>query len=835
MTSVLGEVIPNSWSGLLRALAATVFVLAATVFVLATGACARGPETPLTQRLVDVFSPQLISGSPAADADLPAPAEWRFDDPSRQQPTAAAASGSSTTRGWQAYRDVVGLEVRAGRLAGSVTSGTSVVRLRHAGELDSAGLLHEARVRLRVSAGTEASLHLIGPEPSDGDRAMLDNPVVPWLMRAPVTAGEELVTCVFKSPLPVRGAEIEQILLRPSDVAGASFAVESVRLVFRREHLAAIPSGVGWQGLSEIYRETVVARAPEIIRWQLTLPERPFLDLALGTLDERPVTFAVTLHESAGHGGRLLERTVSTARRWDSARIDLAAFSGRRITLELSLHAEAEGALGLWGSPAVRQAGAPRSAEAEQPPRGVIFILADTLRPDRLEAYGHQRATAPALARLAEQGARFADTVAQGTWTKVSAPSIMSSLYPLSNGVRDFPDRLPSSATTMAEVFRQAGYATIGYSSVPFTGTFNNLHQGYEIMHETFDPEAGKTARGFVDRLLPWLDRHREVPFFVFLHLFDPHSPFRPESPWDSLWAPSDRHRQHLDRQQQLRPFIQHPMRRLNDMPNRDELEAAGLDPEAFIGHELDWYDGSIRGMDVEVGRVLERLRELGLEQRTLVAFASDHGEEFLDHGRTFHGHSVYGELAQVPLILRYPDKVPAGITIDETVQMIDLMPTILELSGLPSPAGIQGQSTVSLLSEVNGRPWKPRPAISEKPAGLSQVVPPPIDIESIALIFEGWKLIHNHRPAADKEAVAAGSMAERPPLPEYQLYDHRLDPLDQTDVAEHNPRVVERLARLLAGWRKTAENQRLASDDTASQGLSQQEIDRLRALGYIQ
>ncbi len=797
------------------------------VAMLMLCACTQRPEAPSAQRLVDVFFRELVAGSPET-AELPEAVEWRFDDPAPMPPA---------DHGWQPYRDVADLGVRDGRLAGSVTSGTSVLRLRHAGELDEPDLLHEVRVRLRVSAGTEASVHLIGPEAADTDRALLDNPAVPWLMRSPVTAGEELVTYSFKSPLPLRGTDVEQILLRPSDAAGAHFEIESVRLVFRREHLAAIPSGVGWQGLSGVHRETVVARAPETIRWQLRLPQRPRLDLALGTLDQRPVTFAVDLHPSGGvqPGGvrRLLERTVSTARRWDPAQIDLAELGGRQVTLELSLEAEAEGALGLWGSPAVRdlQASAGNGAE---PPQGVVFILADTLRTDRLDAYGHQRATSPALARLAAEGARFSDAVAQGTWTKASAPSIMSSLYVASHGVRDFKDRLPSSATTLAEIFRDAGYATVGFSSVPFTGTSNNLHQGYEELHETYDHEQAKTARGFVDRLLPWLDRHREVSFFVFLHLFDPHSPFRPESPWDAYWSPSGWQREHLRHQHELKPFIQHPLRRLNDMPTRDEIEAAGLDPDAYIGRELEWYDGSIRGMDVEVGRVMERLRELGLDDRTLVVFTSDHGEEFLDHGRTFHGHSVYGELTRVPWILRYPGKVPAGVTADATVQTIDVMPTILELAGLPAPAGIQGQSAMPLLAASNGRSWKPRPAISEKPAVTSPLLPPPIDVESTALIFEGWKLIHSRRPGAE-EPVAGGAGTGGVSMPEYELYDHRVDPLDQVDVADQHPQVVERLAGLLAGWRKSAENQKLASDETLSQGMSQQEIDRLRALGYIQ
>ena len=815
----------------------------AVVLALGAAACSRDAEVPVAQRLVDVFSAEMVDGSPDVNVDPAALAEWRFDGEAHD-------SESPATHGWEAFRDVTGLEVRDGRLAGAVTSATAIVRLPEVAELDEDDLLHEIQVRIRATAGTLASLHLVGSEPSESDLAVLENQAIPWLMTAPIEAGDALVTCAFKSPLPLRGTDIGQILLRPTDAAGASFEVESVRLVFRREHLAQIPSGIAWQGLSDHHRETVVARAPETVRWQLTLPERPLLDLALGTLDGAPVTFAVALAMPGGDR-RLFERTVSTPRRWDEARIDLADFAGLRVTLELALEAETAGALGLWGSPEVRRAGAlPRAAEAgEEPPQGVVFILADTLRPDRLDAYGHERSTAPAVARLASEGARFNDAVAQGTWTKASAPAIVSSRYVTSHGVRDFPDRLPSSATTLAEVFRNAGYSTLGFSSVPFTGTLNGLHQGYEQMVENFDTSA-KTARGFVDQLLPWLDRHRELPFFVFLHVFDPHSPFQPRSPWDALWPPSGWHRQHLDDQERLKPFIQHPLLRLSTMAQREELVAAGLDPEVFLRRQLDWYDGSIRGMDVEIQRVLERLRELGLDRRTMVVFASDHGEEFLDHGGSFHGHSVYGELTRVPLILRYPGKVPAGVSIDETVQMIDLMPTLLELSGLPAPDGLQGQSAVPLLAASSDRSsdgrWQPRPAISEKAAVQSPLIPPPIDVEATSIIFDGWKLIHTRRRPADGNDGApppAGPGEGGPPPgpqagplpPEYQLFDHRQDPLDQHDLASDHPEVVERLAGLLEGWRKSAESQKLASDEVATEDMNPEELERLRALGYVQ
>jgi len=159
------------------------------------------------------------------------------------------------------------------------------------------------------------------------------------------------------------------------------------------------------------------------------------------------------------------------------------------------------------------------TGEPVRAPRGVILIQADTLRRDHLDAYGYSRPTAPAIARLAKEGELFRNYTVQATWTKVSTPTLMTSLYPSAHTVADFTDRLPAGATTLAEVFREAGFATLSMSSILFTGQFTNLHQGFEEVHESGslpDQQSSKTARDYVDRLLPWLDAHRDVPFFVF-------------------------------------------------------------------------------------------------------------------------------------------------------------------------------------------------------------------------------------------------------------------------------------------------------------------------------
>ena len=161
--------------------------------------------------------------------------------------------------------------------------------------------------------------------------------------------------------------------------------------------------------------------------------------------------------------------------------------------------------------------------------------------------------------------------------------------------------------------------------------------------------QARQIDREFIDRLSAWLETHKDAPFFAFLHVFDPHDPYEPNAPYNTVWADPLKKEEHETQLKEVKKIINEPLRQLFGMPTRDELKRAGFDPDALVNHDQDWYDGSIRGMDVEIARLVERLRDLGLDDRTLIVFLSDHGEEFLDHGRMFHGQTVYGELTQTP------------------------------------------------------------------------------------------------------------------------------------------------------------------------------------------
>jgi arylsulfatase A-like enzyme len=356
-----------------------------------------------------------------------------------------------------------------------------------------------------------------------------------------------------------------------------------------------------------------------------------------------------------------------------------------------------------------------------------------------------------------------------------------------------------------------------------------NLHQGYETFREPGnlgeqrdDDIPAKAARHYVDDLLGWVETRRDVPFFAFLHVEDPHSPYFAPPPHDTRWgAPGDPAR-YRDLQNQVRPNIDHPLMRQFGMPETADLTETGIDPDEYVALELDAYDGLIRSLDAEIGRLVERLEQLGLRDRVLLAFVSDHGTEFLEHGRHFHGHSVYGELNRVPMFFWGPGFVPAGVRVPGVVQNLDFMPTVLEVAGLEVPEAAQGHSLVPWFTarseaEATAAGWPRRPAVTEKAFLQFREKD---GYASAAIISDGWKLIVNYEPPAG--------------VPKLELYSYDEDPLDTHDVAEAHPDEVERLSRLLKSWKMTAEADTLPSDATLGEGVSAEELERLRALGYI-
>ena len=265
----------------------------------------------------------------------------------------------------------------------------------------------------------------------------------------------------------------------------------------------------------------------------------------------------------------------------------------------------------------------------------------------------------------------------------------------------------------------------------------------------------------------------------------------------------------------------------MDNMPTKADYLKTGNNPEELLKIYMDWYDGSIRGMDAEIGRLLEALREMGLEQDTLFVWAADHGEEFWEHGRLFHGHSVYGELNQIPVVFHWPSspEIRKGAMVEQQIQNIDIMPTILALSGINGPTNMQGRSLVPLLNGSGTATWKEEPAITQAMVGNLDGGGGGGGRENnrekahFGIIDHGWKLI---RKETDPEVQ--------------ELYEHPADYLNLTNVIKADvsaPRVAA-LAKTFDAWKARAKAAQLPSDETMTQQLSSEELRRLRALGYV-
>ncbi len=301
-------------------------------------------------------------------------------------------------------------------------------------------------------------------------------------------------------------------------------------------------------------------------------------------------------------------------------------------------------------------------ASTGQPP--VVLITIDTLRADRLSSYGSDRVATPHIDRLAGEGIRFANASSTVPFTLPAHSSIMTGLYPPSHGVRENVGYvLAPELVTIAERFRDAGYRTGGFVSAFVLDARWGIARGFDTYVDDFDLDAMAGANlGSVQRAGPetighaleWLDAlGGPGPFFMWLHLFDPHDPYEPPEPFRSEY--------------QGRP-----------------------------------YDGEVAYTDSLIGDFRSALEQRGLFDEAVVVLTADHGEGLGDHGESYHGFFVYDSTVHVPLIVRLPGGVEAGRVVGDAVSHVDIAPTVIELLDLDRAGAAQGRS---LLPDMQGLP----------------------------------------------------------------------------------------------------------------------------------
>jgi len=293
----------------------------------------------------------------------------------------------------------------------------------------------------------------------------------------------------------------------------------------------------------------------------------------------------------------------------------------------------------------------------------IVLIIIDTLRADHLGCYGYPRGTSPAIDSLAAHGVLCTDVQAQSSWTLPAVTSILSGLDARSHGAgRTGGDVYAANpgVTWLPTIMNDHSYQCLGIFNVYLLSEYFSFHRGFGRFRN--DPLGDGQAAAAVDTAMAWLlQADPEKPFFLVLHVFDPHDPYDPPPPYDRLYAP--------DGTMGLTGWPVSPSGQMDVSP-------------AVSRHLTDLYDGEIAWIDSQMGRLFRGIHDAPFGDNTVIILTADHGEEFLEHGGVGHGRSMYREILHVPLIVSGAG-VPGGVVDSLPHAQIDILPTILAFAGI--------------------------------------------------------------------------------------------------------------------------------------------------------
>jgi arylsulfatase A-like enzyme/cytochrome c-type biogenesis protein CcmH/NrfG len=391
-------------------------------------------------------------------------------------------------------------------------------------------------------------------------------------------------------------------------------------------------------------------------------------------------------------------------------------------------------------------------------PTPIILISVDTLRADHLPVYGYTKVKTPAIDGLARDGIVFDRAYAHSPQTLPSHTAILTGQLPFETGIRDNVGfTLRADQPTLARFLHDGGFTTGGVASAFVLRKETGIARGFDFYDAELPPSGPDTPMGEVQRPGPeslavatrWVGGLRSPRFFLFFHIYEPHTPYTPPARY-SQYAP---------------------------------------------------YDGEVAFSDEIVGRLLQFLKDKGLYDRALIVFLSDHGEGLGDHGEQEHGLFLYDETIRVPLVIKVPGSRGAGRRVDQPVQHLDLVPTILDLAGLRVPPDLRGRSLRPVLDRPDGQ--LPEPGFyseayySRYHFGWSELV---------ALTDARYRFIKAPRP---------------------ELYDLVEDPHQHRNIVTERAPTAAAMRAGLAAMTKDAVTQ-------APQRVSREDLERLQALGYV-
>ena len=421
-------------------------------------------------------------------------------------------------------------------------------------------------------------------------------------------------------------------------------------------------------------------------------------------------------------------------------------------------------------------------AAAAGPPN-VILITLDTVRADRMGFLGSKRGLTPNLDTLARQSVVFTHAYSQVPLTAPSHATILTGTYPQFNQVTDFQIPLAQELPYAPEILRIHGYHTAAFVGAiildptarfapGFDRGFDTYDAGFRAWHSGEDRYHTTERRGgeVVAHALAWLNQHPRGPFFMWIHLYDPHHPYDPPEPYRSKYASAP-------------------------------------------------YDGEIAYTDFAVGRFLSQLRARGFYDNSVIAVMADHGEALGDHGEDTHGIFLYDETIHVPLVIKLPGaasvrKASAGKRIEEPVELVDVLPTILQAVKIPVPPEVQGDSLLGMLM--------PKPAPTESAEAIAATSPgrPAYSETDYPHRAYGWSSLR---------ALRAGKYLYIK-APRKELYDQSADPKAEHDLSSASTAVTGTLAAQLDAFRQKTSTSREAPTSV----VDPEAQEKLAALGYV-
>jgi len=441
-------------------------------------------------------------------------------------------------------------------------------------------------------------------------------------------------------------------------------------------------------------------------------------------------------------------------------------------------------------------------------PPNVIAILIDTLRQDDLSLYGCPYPTSPFIDSLGRQGTVFRRVTAQSSYTAPSVASFLTSMYPSCHGAWGFAMILPESITTLTEVFQDKGYRTGYFSAHWGLNEQTRYGQGadhFEIVDEgvrkSVFPETENTpplwarADKVNDAVFRWLAEPDSRPTFLFVHYMDVHSDYDPPTPYREMFAGNSS----TSLSPEKESLLWFATKRQRGLPVEDHE----------VEHMHNLYRGEIAYVDSQIKALVDELKRHKRYRNSWIIVWSDHGEEFYEHKRFSHGHTLYGEVISVPLVIAEPGWRKRHRVVDSPIELIDVAPTLCDLLGLEIPSQFQGRSFAAILRNER---------YAERESSYSELRPRRAPDELRTIITDSHKIICRS-PTSDS------------PIDRIELYDIIADPGELNDLSE-SPAAQETMASLLEATESIGCDS--AGKDRMVPILDEELRERLRAVGYL-